>query len=220
MTDAAGDRPQLLREAVIDAASQVIQERGLARTRTSHIARAAGCAEGSIYRYFSGKSELVRQVVHARLRDVIGVLADLPVRAGTATVEANLLEAARVALAAYGEGVTLLGGLFADTELLAAERAFLAAHDVGPRAIAANLAAYLKAEQGLGRVRPEADVEIAARLLLTSWLGESFFRAIDADVDAADEDRYLCGLLETVIGGLAPPTPTPASDRPASGPRD
>ena len=96
----------------------------------------------------------------------------------------------------------LLGGLFADTELLAAEREFLAGHDVGPHAVAFNLAAYLKAEQRLGRVRPEADVEVAARLLLASCLGESFFRAIDAVVDAADQERYLRGLVETVVGSL------------------
>jgi AcrR family transcriptional regulator len=146
--------PQALRDAVIDAALRVIQERGLARTRTSHIARAAGCSEGSIYRYFSGKSELVHEVIRSRLLTMIGTLGELPMRAGTATVQANLLEAARAALASYGDGVMLLGGLFADAELLAAEREFLASRDVGPHAVAVNLAAYLKAEQRLGRVRP------------------------------------------------------------------
>jgi AcrR family transcriptional regulator len=207
--------PRGMRDAVIEAALQVIRERGLARTRTSHIARAAGCAEGSIYRYFSGKSELVREVLQSRLREVIGVLADLPLRAGTATVEANLLDAARAALASYGDGATLLGGLFADTELLAAERAFLAAHDVGPHAVAANLAAYLRAEQALGRVRPDADAEIAARLLLASCLGESLFRAIDTAIDATDQDRYLHGLVTTITDGLTPPARQPAGDRPA-----
>lgn len=197
-----------MRQAVIDAALQVIEERGLARTRTSHIARAAGCAEGSIYRYFSGKSELIREVIQSRLRAVIGVLTDLPLRAGTGTVEANLLEAARAALASYREGAIVLGGLFADTEMLAAEREYLAARDVGPHAVAAKLAAYLKAEQDLGRVRPDADVEIVARILLASCLGESFFRTIDTVLDGADQARYLHGLVSTVTDGLAPrPSP-------------
>ena len=146
--------PQALRDAVIDAAVRVIQERGLARTRTSHIARAAGCSEGSIYRYFSGKSELVHEVIRSRLLTMIGTLGGLPMRAGTATVEANVFDAARAALASYGDGVMLLGGLFADAELLAAEREFLAGRDAGPHAVAVNLAAYLKAEQRLGRARP------------------------------------------------------------------
>lgn len=194
-----------MRESVIDAALHVIRERGLARTRTSHIARAAGCAEGSIYRYFSGKSELVRAALHAQLRSLIDVLADLPERAGTATVEANLVDAARIALVFCGDGVMLLGGLLADTELLADEREFLSGQDAGLHRTAANLAAYLRAEQQLGRVRADADVEVAARVLLASCLGESFFGAIDAVVDVADRERYLRGLVDTVFTGLSAP---------------
>jgi len=205
--DVDEDPRQALREAVIDATLRVIRERGLARTRTSHIARAAGCAEGSIYRYFSGKSELVRAALHSQLRTLIAVLADLPGRVGTATVEANLLEVTRAALRFYGEGVTLIGCLLADTELLAAEREYVASHDVGPHRVAADLAAYLKAEQGLGRVRPDADVEVAGRLLLASCLGESVFRATDAAVDGADQERYLRGLVRTVLGGVSATTP-------------
>jgi len=193
----------VLRDAVLDATLRVIRERGLARTRTSHIARAAGCSEGSIYRYFSGKSELVRAALHSQLQSLVGVLGDLPTRAGTATVEANLLEVARAALTFYGEGVTLIGCLLADTELLADEREFLASNDVGPHRVAADVAAYLKAEQDLGRVRSDADVEVAGRLLLASCLGEGVFRATDAAVDGADEDRYVRALVGIVLGGLA-----------------
>jgi hypothetical protein len=114
----------------------------------------------------------------------------------------------------------LLGGLFADAELLAAEREFLAGRDAGPHAVAVNLAAYLKAEQRLGRVRPEAAVDIAARLLLASCLGESFFRAIDAAVDAADQERYLRGLVETVVGSLVTSPPGNGSHEPAPQPRE
>ena len=132
-------------------------------------------------------------------------------RAGTATVNANLLEVARAALTFYGEGVTLIGCLLADTQLLADEREFIAANDAGPHRVAASLAAYLRAEQGLGRVRPEADVEVVARLLLASCLGESVFRATDAAVEAADQDRYLRGLIGTVLGGLGASTPETSS---------
>ncbi|HYB29269.1 MAG TPA: TetR/AcrR family transcriptional regulator [Solirubrobacteraceae bacterium] len=205
---------------MLDATLLVIRERGLARTRTSHIARAAGCAEGTIYRYYSGKSELVRAALHSQLRTLIAVLADLPVRVGTATVEANLLGVAGAALTFYGEGLALIGCLLADTELLAGEREFIAAHDVGPHKVAANLAAYLKAEQKLGRLRQDADVEVAARLLLASCLGESVFRATDAAVDAADKDRYLRGLVGTVLGGLATPKPETSSAHVGSAPKE
>ncbi len=99
----------------------------------------------------------------------------------------------------------LLGGLFADTELLAAERDVLAGYGVGPLAVAGNLAACLKAEQDLGRVRPGADVEFAARVLLASCLGESRIRAIDPALDDGDQELYARGLVETVLAGLTTP---------------
>ena len=67
--------------------------------------------------------------------------------------------------------------------------------------MAGNLAAHPRAEQHSGCLPREADVEVAARVLLASCLGESFFCAIDPSVDAADHDRYLRGLVTTVLGG-------------------
>ena len=215
-----GDGPRALRDVVIEAASRVIRDRGLARTRTSHIARTAGCAEGSIYRYFPSKSELVHEVIHSRLLNMVGVLAGLHVRAGTATVDANLLEAARTAYASYGEGVTLLGGLLADTELLDAERELLAADDVGPHAVAVSLTDYLKAEQALGRVRPDADVELAAKLVLTSCLGASLLHVLGADLEAAGGERFLRGLVTSVMGELAPVSTEDDHERLSARPAD
>ena len=96
----------------------------MARTRTSAIAEAAGCAEGSIYRYFSGKPELLYEVVRSRLPGLIGLLLALPGRAGTATVETNLLDVARAALSFSGELVPLAAGVLADGVLLAEQRRF------------------------------------------------------------------------------------------------
>jgi hypothetical protein len=116
-------------------------------------------------------------------------------------------------------GVMLFGGRFADAELLPAEREPLASQHVGPHAVAVNLTADLKAEQELDRVRPEADVEVAARVLLASCPGESFFRAIDATVDAADQERYLRGLAATGATSLAASPPENGSEEPAPRPR-
>ena len=67
------NRRQELRERILDATVLVIRERGLARTRTSAIAKAAGCAEGTIYRHFSGKPELLGEAVRSRLAGEIGL---------------------------------------------------------------------------------------------------------------------------------------------------
>jgi AcrR family transcriptional regulator len=182
-------RPQELRERILDATLRVIRERGMARTRTSAIAEAAGCAEGSIYRYFSSKPELMVEVVRTRLPDLHGLLRALPARAGTATVRANVLEVAGAAAAFYAEAAPLLAGIVADAELRDGRDELLAWAGLGPGGAADALAAYLRAEQVLGRVRADADPELAARALLSCALGESLAGAL------VGGDRGLAGLI-------------------------
>jgi AcrR family transcriptional regulator len=50
--------------------------------RTSAIAAAAGCARGTIYRYFDSKPALLREAIRRRLPDAINL--DLARRAGLA----------------------------------------------------------------------------------------------------------------------------------------
>ena len=160
-------RPKELRERILDATLRVICERGMARTRTSAIARAAGCSEGSIYRYFEGKPELFREVVRTRLPSL--ALPGLARRAGSATVEANLVVAAHAALSFYAEVVPLYADLLSD------RRDGLPAGDLTPHGAIVD---YLRAEQRLGRVRSGADIELVAQLLLSGCLGESFLLAL------------------------------------------
>lgn len=193
------DRPQELRERILDATLRVIRERGMARTRTNAIAHAAGCAEGSIYRYFSGKPELLHEVARTRMSSLIDMLLRLPEQAGTATVETNLLEAAHAASSFYGEVVPLLAGVVADADLLEEQRELFVRGDLAPHRAAAALAAYIRAEQELGRVRPDADPETTARLFLVSFLGESFWCALpDHRADEMERDRYARAVVRIV----------------------
>ncbi len=60
------------RSRILDAALELISERGYNGATTAEIARRAGVAEGTIYRYFKDKKELfvacVEPVVHEALR--------------------------------------------------------------------------------------------------------------------------------------------------------
>jgi AcrR family transcriptional regulator len=197
------ERPSGLRERIIDAAFEVIREHGMARARTSAIAEAAGCAEGSIYRYFSGKPQLMEEVVRSRLPDVAAVLDALPGRAGTATVRANLLGLSRSVLGLYAEIVPLAAGVLADADLRAEQQRLFGGAELGTREAAA-LAAYLRAEQDRGRVRAAADPEAAACLLIRSCLGASLSGALagrEAGAEAA---------VEAMLVGLEPEPGQPA----------
>jgi AcrR family transcriptional regulator len=195
---------QELRERILDATLEVIRERGMARTRTNAIARAAGCAEGSIYRYFSGKPELLHEVVRTRLPRLIDVLLGLPRRAGTGTVRANLLEVALAASAFYEEVVALYAGVIADAELLD-QRSNLFLRELEADQAAGALADYLRAEQQLGRIHEDADPDAAAQLLLASCLGESCLRALlHRPVEEAEREGSARTLVRLMIRALEP----------------
>lgn len=198
-------RQHALRERILDATLHVIVERGIARTRTSAIAGEAGCSEGSIYRYFEGKPELFQEVVRTRLTSLLDVLPGLVGRAGAATVEGNLVDVARTALAFYGDVIPLYAGLFADAELLADQRESLVGRDLNPCAATGALVDYLRAEQRLGRVRPGADVDGVARVLLSSCLGQSFLCALaDGQLGEAERERRAGELGRLAMRGLQP----------------
>ena len=181
-----------LRERIVEAAARVIRERGLAGARTRAIAEAAGCAEGSIYRYFPTKVDVLLAAVRAQLAAPGEQLRHLPAAAGSATVEENLLAAARAALAFYGDLVPLADGVAADAELQAEQRGPLDA-----------VASYLEAERRLGRVRSDADPALAARLLLDGCLGESFLDALTGSAQSpAERERYARELVAAVAAGV------------------
>src|ERR1700738_3473180 len=54
------------RTRILEAAEQVVRERGLARATTKEIARAASLSEAALYKHYQGKSELVLAMVTSR----------------------------------------------------------------------------------------------------------------------------------------------------------
>lgn len=202
------DRLYELRERILDAALLVMRERGIAGTRTSAIAAAAGCAEGSIYRYFSGKEELLREVVRRALPDLDDLLQGLPGRAGKATVQANLLEAMRLAAPLYRELALLVSGVLADAELRGGRRRLFGADRLGPRRGSDALALYLRKEQQGGRLRAGVDPDAVGRVLLDGCFGTCLVDAL-LESTAAEQERSLVELVEVVLGGLEPEGESP-----------
>jgi AcrR family transcriptional regulator len=193
------------REKIVEAAERVMRERGLARSTTKEIARAAGYSEGTLYKHFESKEELFLSVLAERLPSFLALTGELPARVGRGTVRETLEEVASKALAYYGEIVPIAASIFSEPQLLARHREGVHKRGAGPRMVNEALAAYLDAEKRLGRVREDADPEAAAAMLLGACYQRAFFRSfLGEDMPAEREEGFVGGIVQTLMRSLSP----------------
>ena len=194
------------RDRIIDAAAHVMHTRGLARSTTKEIAKAAGFSEAALYKHFKDKTDLFLAVLAERAPGNLGpLLAGLGNRVGQGTIQETLVEIARAALGFYTQSFPMAASLFSEPQLLAAHRAALRERGAGPQHVSYALAAYLAAEQNLGRIHPEADPYAAAALLLGACLQTAFLSHF-SDPEPAQEpaDQFVTTLTTTLMRGLIP----------------
>jgi AcrR family transcriptional regulator len=193
------------RERILKAAERIIRTRGLARATTKEIARAAGCAEGTLYNHFENKENLFLCVLKERLPDFIRLMVEFPERAGRGTVRDNLSELASTALAFYRHSIPLGSSILSEPDLLIRHRQLLRDRNAGPHKANELLAAYLRAEQQGGRVRDSIDPEAAAYLLLGACFQQAYWtQFLGAEPTGETEERFVDKLLNVVMVGLSP----------------
>jgi len=194
------------REIILSAAQDLVLAKGLAAATTRAIAAAAGCSEGTIYRYFPDKNSLVLEVIKSRFPGFFELVSVFPAKAGTATVKANLEEMAVASLAFYREILPISAGVLSDRELLVAHRLFFAKTHCGPARALAAVAAYIKAEQKLGRVSKQTSPRHASRLLLGSLFAQAFlFELTGEGCEGPSADPALVtGVVKTLCRALRP----------------
>ena len=165
---ARGDRTQT---KLIEATLAVVAEVGYARASTRAIAERAGVAEGTIYRHFADKTALFFAAALAPSRDVLAWVEELPSRAGASTVQYNLEEAMTRLAELEGRVLPLELAIQADPDLARQRRAAMAQAGGLPGGPPQAIAAYLAAEQRLGRVARDIDATDAAIVLIATLFG-------------------------------------------------
>lgn len=204
------------REEILAAAEQVIGERGVASTTTRQIAEVAGCSEGSIYNHFASKHELVAHAVGARMSDFPQHAALLPERAGIGEVVDNLTELARLAIGFFHRVAPMLGAMIGNDQTMRDHAREVDAAGHGPRWTNRAVVEYLRREQALGRVGPDANLEGAAICFLGACMQQAMLaRTWGEEFTELDDDAAAAAIAQALVGGLAP-TSTPPRDNDAT----
>ena len=201
------ERGDATRARLVEATRDVVREVGYARASTRAIAAAAGVAEGTIYRHFPDKASLFFAAVLESNASVVDWVVELPARAGTGSVEGNLTEAAVRLVSLRDQILPLELAIAADPELAAQRRrAMAAAGPALPPGPPEAVAAYLAAEQALGRVRGDLDPTEAASLLLGLLFALGTMPSTDEEGLSPERVASAVGLL---VRGIQPTGPTP-----------
>jgi AcrR family transcriptional regulator len=198
-----GTTPINTQQQILDAAEHIIRERGVAHATTKEIARVAGVAEGTLYNHFARKEDLFlalfRRRVPATYKDAISGH-----RAGTASVSANLTAIALAGMHHFEQIVPLMVAFLADADSLARLQAFLQDTGSGPQRVYADVAAYLAAEQALGRVNSQVTPLSGAALVLGPCWQFVFLRQfLGTNPVTVSEEQFVEDLVHGLMAGLA-----------------
>ena len=193
------------RAQLIAAAVEVVRTKGVTGMTTKEVALAAGRSEGSIYNHFTDKIDLVNHVLDAHLPTLLAVLAALPQRVGRATVRANLERVVNALLTFHAEILPVLSGVMGDPEMLARLHADFLPLDKGPHRPHHGVADYLRAEQALGRIRPDTDCQSLSFLINAACHEYAFLDLmVLPDRNPLAGKRFAATIVRTLLAGHEP----------------
>lgn len=193
------------RDAILDGALEVMRTRGLARTTTKEIARAAGFSEATLYKLFADKVDLFLCVLAERLPRVTVVSQGVTGLVGQDSVASNLTMMAAEIERFYEASLPIAMSLFSDVDLLTRQRETVYERGAGPEVIVHRVAGYLRGEQAAGRVGAAAPVDGAATSLVGACMHHAFLRCFNArPPDDADLSAFAGSVVAAILPGLRP----------------
>jgi AcrR family transcriptional regulator len=194
-----------IREQILSAAERVVIDRGLGAATTRVIAETAGCAEGSIYRYFPHKHALFIEVIKRRYPEFMNVLASLPDRVGVGTVQKTFEEIVAAALQFYRGLIPLVAGTITEHKLLQEQRRHFEETESGPMKVLNGVAEYVRREQRIGRVSTRVSASHASRALLGAAFGQAFMEELLGPAIALGSDgQFAKEVVRVLIEGMSP----------------
>jgi AcrR family transcriptional regulator len=191
------------RQQIMEAAERIIRAKGIVHATTKEIAREAGFAEGTLYKHFERKEDLLLAVLQQQLpRFIESVDAQL---ASKGSVRENFENIAREAMAYYTQLLLVAMVFFQDVELLARHQEVMQQINGGPQRIYERVASYVEEEQRLGRIDIRQQPLSIAALLLGPCFHYVFNRHLlgRSPLPLTDE-QFIAGTIETLLAAIAP----------------
>jgi hypothetical protein len=131
---------------------------------------------------------------------------ELPAKAGEDTVEANLLPWVEELLRLLRENQPIFFALMGDRHVFTRFKERLRERQTGPIAVFRAAAAYVEAEQALGRIDARLEPEVVASILIGACRDRTLTRTL-VGIEAEPPSTFAEQLVQTVVFGLAPATP-------------
>jgi AcrR family transcriptional regulator len=183
------------REQLFDAADRVLLRAGPSALTSRSVTAEAGVAKGVLHRHFADFDDFLAEFVLARVERMDGEAAALRDRAGAGAVADNLT-AALTAL--FGSVAVAIVSLITFRDELRARlrQTWPAGVPVLTEAVV-MIGAYLAAEQDLGRIAADADIDALAPTLIGA--GHLLFADRSAKPPDADAVRKV---VTSIVGGV------------------
>ena len=198
-------RPDERPQEILDAALTVFAERGYRNTRLEDVGDAAGVTKGAIYHYFANKEDLLLRAIEQRSEEAFGRIEEI-VRDKTAPVSTRLRLVVRRWFGAVTKERLAVVTLLLQGIAHEAPQAFRRWLAGGPTAAMRLIATLVREGQERGEFRPDADADVAARLLVSGLLQQTVWQQYAESVPDAwiEQERLVDSALELFLHSLRP----------------
>jgi AcrR family transcriptional regulator len=197
------DPTATLREHLVTATEHLLEHRSMGDLTTRAIAHHAGVSDGVLYNHFADKADLVMAAMLRRYGRLVERLEAATPTAGEGTLISNVQDYGRALSEVESDALLHGAALLSHPPLL--QRFWTEIHrsPFGIDRLRRPLADYLAAEQRLGRVTTEVDLEAAVTVVFGVCAMVALTRRLNPTADPAGVARHLDAALEAAVLGIA-----------------
>lgn len=195
------------RDQIVSATGKLIADRGLAHITSKHIAKAAGCAEGTIFLHFTRKEDLLLVAVMSSFPPFREALRSIR----SETPRDRLQRLGLIVLRFFDQITPAAVAVASDAELRRRHREIVREHNGGPQRLYAAVTRFIESGQSSGALRSDVSAEHIASALLGSCFFRVFTRvSLGRDVLELSDEEFVGGIVEPLWEGACPSDGRPA----------